>query len=298
MACTKGIILAGGSGSRLFPLTLASNKQLLPVYDKPVIYYPLTTLMLAGVRTILIIGRAQDMPFLQALLGTGEQWGLTLQYAVQDEPRGLPDAFLVGKAFLQHDPALLILGDNVFYGQGLSQTLIKVAHHVDGVHTFLYRVHDPRRYGVMVLDEEGRPQSIVEKPDNPPSKLAITGLYLFDGTAAMRAETLVPSARGELEIVDLIASYMTEGRAQATVLGRGYVWLDVGTPQALLEASEYVSVVQSRQSLVVASPEEVAWRMKFISSAAFQRLVEELPVSAYRSVLEEMMHDECTQNSH
>ena len=293
MRCTKGIILAGGSGSRLFPLTIASNKQLLPIYDKPVVYYPLTAFMLAGIRDILIIGREQDMPFLKNLLGCGERWGMHFDYAVQKTPRGLPDAFLIGASFAQGQPVALILGDNFFYGQGLSQMLGDVTQSVCGAHIFLHRVDDPRRYGVMVLDDQGSPCQIVEKPKDPPSQLAITGLYYFDGSVVERARTLTPSLRGELEITDLIATYMDDKNAQATVLKRGYVWFDVGTPETLLRASQYVEVVQSRQGIVIASPEEVAWRMGFISSKEFTHLVEDLPQSAYRASLEQVLTDAC-----
>lgn len=288
---TRGILLAGGSGSRLYPLTRASNKQLLPIYDKPVVYYPLSTLMLAGIRDILIIANPGDLPVLQNLLGDGAQWGISFSYAAQESPRGLPDAFLVGKEFIGDGPVMLVLGDNFFYGQGFSGLLEKAVRSVSGAHTFLYRVEDPRRYGVMVLDTDGNPQSIVEKPDTPPSNFAVTGLYVFDETVSERAAALRPSQRGELEITDLIASYMTEKTAKASVLARGYAWFDVGTPAALLNASQYVEVIQSRQGVVVAAPEEIAWRMKFISTAAFEKLVHALPVCAYRRCLERLLDD-------
>lgn len=293
MRCEKGIILAGGSGSRLFPLTRASNKQLLPIYDKPVIYYPLTTLMLAGIRDILIIGRPQDIPVLKVLLGSGEQWGLHFSYATQEQPKGLPDAFVVGKSFIEDKPVALILGDNFFYGQGLSTLLNQCAERVEGAHTFLTRVDDPRRYGVMVLDAQGKPEKIVEKPEKPPSNWAVVGLYYFDGSVCARAQALRPSTRGETEITDLIATYMTEKCLQANRLGRGYVWLDVGTPDALLSASQYVNVVQSRQGIVIASPEEVAFRMNFITSSQFETLVSGLPTCAYSDLLKGVIKDAC-----
>jgi glucose-1-phosphate thymidylyltransferase len=287
----KGIILAGGSGSRLYPLTRASNKQLLPIYDKPVIYYPLSALMLTGIRDILIISGPSDMTALQNLLGDGSQWGIRLSYAVQDKPSGLPEAFIIGDAFMGGHPAALILGDNFFYGQGFSTLLSSASHFEAGGHTFLYRVDDPRRYGVMTLDDHGQPKDIVEKPSNPPSNLAVTGLYMFDGTAPERARALQPSLRGETEITDLIRSYMHEHTLKASILQRGYAWFDVGTPQALLNASQYVEVIQSRQGVVIASPEEIAWRMGFISDDWFEKCVYALPQCNYRQTLEKLVHD-------
>ena len=290
--CTRGIILAGGSGSRLYPLTRASNKQLLPIYDKPVIYYPLTVLMLSGIREILIIGRPRDIPFLQELLGTGSQWGVRFEYAIQENPKGLPDALIIGEKFIQNEPVALILGDNFFYGQGFSSVLKNISEQVLGCHTFLYHVEDPRRYGVMVLDNRRKPLMIVEKPSTPPSKLAVTGFYYFDGTVASRARALRPSSRGELEIADLITSYIQEVKAESTILERGYAWFDVGTPKALLNASQYVEVIQSRQGVIIASPEEVAWRMGFISSDAFEKQVTSLPKCAYQQALESILDDD------
>ena len=289
MKVTKGIILAGGTGSRLYPLTLAANKQLLPIYDKPALYYPLTTLMLAGIRQILIISGGRDIQAIQNLLGTGEKWGMAFSYAVQDTPRGLPDAFVVGQDFIDNNPVALILGDNFFHGQGFSQTVEAATHSLSGARIFIYGVSDPSRYGVPVLDGAGRLLDLVEKPSNPPSRYAITGLYCFDGDVAEYARSLAPSARGEVEITDLIRHYLTHKSVDVVTLGRGYVWFDVGTPTSLLDASQYVEVIQSRQGLSIGCPEEVAWRMGFISSTDLETLISTLPACSYRQKLDEIL---------
>lgn len=291
MKIAKGIILAGGTGSRLYPLTLASNKQLLPIYDKPAIYYPLTTLMLAGIRNILLISSPKDLSALQNLLGSGEQWGMQFSYQKQEEPRGLPDAFLVGEKFIANDPVALILGDNFFHGHGLSELVEEATHLPSGAHIFIYPVEDPSRYGVPIFNSEGRLLDLVEKPAKPPSRYAVTGLYYFDGNVSEYAHALKPSARGELEITDLIRFYLQEKRVNTTTLGRGYVWFDVGTPHSLLTASQYVEVIQSRQGMRIACPEEVAWRMNFISRMAFEKLLETLPQSAYKQGLMELLQE-------
>ncbi|MBM3467988.1 MAG: glucose-1-phosphate thymidylyltransferase RfbA [Alphaproteobacteria bacterium] len=281
----KGIILAGGSGSRLYPLTLASNKQLLPIYDKPVIYYPLTTLMLARIRDILIISSPRDLPSIKALLGNGDNIGVHFEYAIQESPNGLPEAFILGEKFISNQSVAMILGDNFFHGQGLSATVYNTAQDFSGAHIFTYTVEDPQRYGIVTLDADQKVLSLEEKPKNPQSNIAVTGLYYFDGTVSARSKNLSPSLRGELEIVDLIKSYMDEGQLTATQLGRGYVWLDAGTPKSLLDASQYVEVIQSRQGHIIACPEEVAWRMGFIDSEYFEKFIRSLPNSKYKEYL-------------
>ncbi len=285
MKFEKGIILAGGTGSRLYPLTLAANKQLLPIYDKPVIYYSLTTLMLAGLKEILIISSPQDLPAIQNLLGTGEQFGIKLSYKIQEKPAGLPEAFIIGKDFINQEPVALILGDNFFHGHGLTDLIFEARRELKGAHIFTYNVEDPSRYGVVTLNEKKEILSIEEKPKNSHSKLAITGLYYFDGTVAAKAKKLKPSARRELEITDLIRAYQAEGKLSMSLLGRGYVWFDVGNPQSLLDASNYVEVIQSRQGIAIASPEEVAWRMGFIDKKQLSRLVQKIPKGHYEKTL-------------
>lgn len=286
MKCKKGIILAGGHGTRLYPLTIAANKQLLPIYDKPVLYYPLTTLMLAGIKDILIISTARDLSAIQVLLGTGESLGMHFEYQVQSEPRGLPEAFILGEKFINEEPVALILGDNFFHGHGLSEAVYEPAQRVSGAHLFTYAVDDPSRYGIIQLNAEGKPIELSEKPKNIKSKLAITGLYYFDGEVSRRAKKLSPSKRGELEITDLIKSYLSENKVEVSQLGRGYVWFDVGLPQSLLNASNYVEVIQSRQGVAIASPEEIAWRMGFIDKEQLSKLVSGLPSSHYRNYLD------------
>jgi glucose-1-phosphate thymidylyltransferase len=261
----KGIILAGGKGTRLHPITLAVSKQLLPVYDKPMIYYPLSTLMLAGIREILVISTPQDLPFFRLLLGSGRQWGIQFSFAEQAQPRGLADAFIIAEQFLDGNPACLILGDNIFFGQGISTQLTQAAELQTGGIFFAYRVRDPRRYGVVEFDEDGRATSLEEKPDRPRSNFAIPGLYFFDQRASSFARALKPSARGELEITDLGRLYLEMGQLQVLQLGRGIAWLDAGTHESLLQAANFIQAVQERQGIMISSPEEIAYRRGFIS---------------------------------
>ena len=285
MKIKKGIILSGGSGSRLYPLTAASNKQLLPIYDKPVIYYPLTTLMLAGIRDILVISTPKDLSAIEELLGTGEQFGMKLAYQAQEKPNGLPEAFILGEKFIDNDKVAMILGDNFFHGHGLASIISEPANNFKGCHLFTYNVDDPQRYGVVVLDNKKNIIDVEEKPKNPKSSLAITGLYYFDGSVAERAKKLKPSLRGELEIVDLIKSYMSDEITSVTQLARGFVWLDAGTPKSLLEASQYVEVIQTRQGNFIASPEEVAFRLGFINRDVFEKQISKMPKSKYQEYL-------------
>ncbi len=284
--CRKAIILAGGTGSRLFPMTRVTNKHLLPVFDKPMIYYPLTTLMLAGIDRILIISAPDQLPMFEYLLGDGRQWGIEISYAAQDEPRGLADAFLVGEAFIDNDPVALALGDNIFHGRGLSTLLHDAAGDPSGAHLFAVRVKDPERFGVVEIDRNGKPVSIEEKPAKPRSSLAVTGLYFYDERVVDFAKSVEKSARGELEITDVNRRYITEGGARVHVLERGYTWFDTGTPSALINAATYVEIIQTRQALGIACPEEVAWRAGFIDDALLAKLIENLPKSDYRTYLE------------
>ncbi len=262
----KGILLAGGTNTRLYPLTLAVNKQMLPVYDKPMIYYPLSTLMLAGIREILIISTPRDVPIFQAALGDGSQWGLNLSYSVQDAPRGIAQALLIGADFIGGEPSALILGDNIFFGHALPEVLRQATAVTRGAQVFAYRVRDPERYGVIEF-EAGRAIRIEEKPKAPRSDWAVTGVYFYDGTASAKAATLTPSARGELEITDLNQLYLQEGTLRVELMGRGYAWLDTGTPEALHEAATFIKVLETRQGLKVACPEEIAFSLGYISAA-------------------------------
>jgi glucose-1-phosphate thymidylyltransferase len=285
----KGIILAGGSGTRLHPATLAVSKQLLPVYDKPMIYYPLSVLMLAGIREILIISTPHDLPLFQRLLGTGEQWGIQLSYVRQDSPDGLAQAFILGEEFLAGGPSTLVLGDNIFHGYDLEERLAEARTGEKGASVFAYRVADPERYGVVEFDDGFRALSLEEKPVRPRSDWAVTGLYLYDGRAPALSRTLKPSPRGELEITDLNRLYMEEGSLNVIRLGRGYAWLDTGTHDSLLEAGEYVRAIEKRTGTKVASPEEIAWRRGFIDDAALRALAKKLNKSGYGAYLESLI---------
>ncbi|MDD3608628.1 MAG: glucose-1-phosphate thymidylyltransferase RfbA [Halothiobacillaceae bacterium] len=281
----KGIILAGGSGTRLYPLTQAASKQLMPVYDKPMIYYPLATLLLAGIRDILIITTPADSAAFQRLLGDGAQWGINLQYAVQPSPDGLAQAFLIGAEFIGHDPVTLVLGDNIFYGEGLSDQLQQAACETHGASVFAYYVQDPERYGVVSFDAQGCAVDIEEKPAAPRSNYAVTGLYFYDNTVIDIARAIRPSSRGELEITDVNREYLRAGCLRVHTLGRGAAWLDTGTHDSLLDAALFVKVVEARQGLKIACPEEIAWRMGFIDDAALAELAQPLRKSGYGDYL-------------
>jgi glucose-1-phosphate thymidylyltransferase len=290
----RGLILAGGSGTRLYPATHVVSKQLLPVYDKPMIYYPLTTLMLAGIREILIISTPHDIPRFQTLLGDGARWGLQLQYVVQPNPGGLAQAFLVGEDFVGREPCALILGDNIFYGQDLSVKLQEAAQLQSGAIVFGYPVTDPQRYGVVELDENGKALSIEEKPLNPKSNYAVTGLYFFDREVVRLTKQLKPSHRGELEITDLNRLYMEQGNLQVQLFGRGVAWLDTGTHDALLEASQFIQTLEKRQGLQIASPEEVAYRMGYIGAGQLTALAASFP-NAYGEYLARLAQERSLQ---
>jgi len=285
----KGIILAGGTGSRLHPLTLTVSKQLMPVYDKPMIYYPLSTLMLAGIRDVCLITTPEDQGAFRKLLGDGSGWGLNLEYVVQPSPDGLAQAFTLAEDFLAGSPACLILGDNIFYAEGLSHKLQTVAQRDTGGTIFAYVVNDPERYGVIEVDEEGKALSVEEKPQQPKSNYAATGLYFFDSDVVDIAKAIKPSARGELEIADVISAYMARGDLQVEILGRGAAWLDTGTHQSLLDAGQFIRVIEERQSLKIACPEEIAWRMGFIDDDQLAALAGPLHNSGYGKYLQQLL---------
>jgi len=287
----KGIVLAGGSGTRLYPVTQVVSKQLLPVYDKPMVYYPLSTLMLAGIRDILVISTPQDTPRFEALLGDGKRWGIKLRYAVQPKPEGIAQAFLIGREFIGSDRVALVLGDNLFYGHDLTELLRSASARSRGATVFAYPVNDPGRYGVIEFDAKGKAISIEEKPKAPKSRYAVTGLYLYDNRVVEIAATLKPSARGELEISDLNRAYLERGELEVIAMGRGFAWLDTGTHEALLEAAHFIETIERRQGLKIACPEEIAYRMGFIDAAQLEALAKPLESSGYGEYLRRVLKE-------
>jgi glucose-1-phosphate thymidylyltransferase len=288
---TKGIILAGGSGTRLYPVTRVVSKQMLPVYDKPMIYYPLSTMMLANIRSILIITTPHDAPQFQELLGDGSQWGLDLRYAIQPDPGGLAQAFIIGREFVGNNPCSLILGDNIFYGRGLSDILQNINASNDGATVFAYHVSTPQDFGVVEFNAEGQAISIEEKPAQPKSGWAVTGMYFYDNQACDLAAELKPSSRGELEITDLNREYLRQGKLSVEKLGRGFAWLDTGTHETLLQAAEFVQTIEQRQGFRIACPEEIAWRMNFIDAGQLEKLAQPLAKSGYGDYLLKVLRE-------